>query len=423
MRFSPGNIGSFFASAVAAQVAAAMSGLLLVRWMTVEDYALYTIAVTILGAITLLTRGGVRQGLAAVLAKVWPSRTAAAEAVDAALRVRLAVSALTMPPILGLAWLMLHRAGAPTHLNLACLALLAVIWLADTYGAVIDQVLFFDRKAVRVQALDSVSAWLRLALIFVLRVAGAVSMLTALVTSLIQTAIKVPFVRRWIAETLRQDRRRAPDATVHAVRAVAFRQIPVDVFVVLQAQATIFYLTWRGSNIELATFGALSRIAQLLVPFNAMVLAYLVPRFAKVSEGVGLQIAGYVLIGAVPGLGLLAVALVSPQALLFFIGPAYADQVWALRVCAGMVAFTSAVEIALALVSHRGWNHRGLVRIVFGLVWIAAAPGFVPVHTAAGGFILVCGYSVGTLVSVLLELRAAQRRGEIQLGQAIHQGG
>ena len=95
----------------------------------------------------------------------------------------------------------------------------------------------------------------------------------------------------------------------------------------------------------------------------------------------------------------------------------------ALRVCAGMVAFTSAVEIALALVSHRGWNHRGLVRIVFGLVWIAAAPGFVPVHTAAGGFILVCGYSVGTLVSVLLELRAAQRRGEIQLGQAIHQGG
>lgn len=423
MRISPVNVGSFLASAVAAQAAAAIAGLLLVRWMSVEEYALYTVGVTMLGAITLLTRGGVRQGLAAALARVWPDRTGAAEAVDAALRARLVVSALTMPPILALAWLLLDRAGAPTGFSLALLGLLAAIWLADTYGAVIDQVLYFDRKAVRVQTLDSAIAWGRLALVGLLKLAGAVSALAALATSLVQSAVRVPVVRHWIGQTLEGRRARAPQATVVEVRTVALRQIPVDIFVALQAQATIFYLTQHGGGIELAAFGALSRIAQLMTPFNALILAYFVPHFAKITDGVALRVVGYVAAGSLPGLGLLALALTAPQVLLFFVGPAYADQTWPLLVCAAMVAFTNAVEVALAMVAHRGWNRWGWVRIVIGLVWIGVAPQFIPVHTTAGGYMLVAGFSVGTLIAVVLELRSAQGRGEIRLGRAGQKGG
>lgn len=405
-----------------AQAAAAVAGLLLVRWMPVEDYALYTIAVTVIGAITLLTRGGVRLGLAALLAKAWPDRQAAAEAVDAAMRVRLLVSALTMPPILALAWFLLDRAGASGLLIPAVLAILFAIWLADTYGAVIDQVLYFDRKAPRVQALDSGIAWARLALIGGLRLAGAVSMLAALATSLFQSAARIPAMRHWVSQALDGQRRRAPAELVGTVQKVALRQIPVDLFVALQTQATIFYLTQNGGGIELATYGALARIAQLLAPFNAVILAYFVPHFAKVTEGVAKRVLGYVLIGAVPGIGLFAIALAAPQALLFFIGPAYAGQTWPLLVCAGMVAVVSAIEVAVSLISHRGWNRWGWVRIVFGLAWIGVAPGFIPVHTAAGAYLFYCGFSIGTVIALMLELRSAHLAGEIRPARAAPSG-
>ena len=415
MRISLSKVGPFVASGFAAQAAAAVAGLLLVRWMSIADYAIYTVGVTMIGAINLLTRGGVRLGLAAALAKVWPDRAGAAEALAATARVRLLVSALTMPPILALAWFLLDRAGAAPTVILAVLAVLAAIWLADSLGSVIDQVLYFEGKAVRVQVLDGAIAWARLALIGLLRIAGAVSALTALLTNLFGVAARIVPIRRWIGEALGRRPTAAPPATVQAVRTIALRQIPVDLFAALQAQAALFYLTQSGGGIELATYGALARIAQILTPFSAVILAFFVPAFAQATDRVATRILGYVAVGALPGLGLFAVAVAAPGALLFFIGPAYAGQAWPLIVCAGTVAVMTTVEVAASLVAHRGWNRWGWVRIAAGLVWIAAAPRFIAVETAAGGYLFYCGFSIGTVLALLLELRSAQARGEIRL--------
>ena len=62
------------------QAVTAVAGLLLVRWMNVGDYAVYTVGVTLVGAVRVLTRSGVQAGLASVLAQVWPNRAAAADA-------------------------------------------------------------------------------------------------------------------------------------------------------------------------------------------------------------------------------------------------------------------------------------------------------------------------------------------------------
>lgn len=423
MRISPANVGAFLASAVTAQAAAAAAGLLLVRWMPVQDYALYTICVTMIGAITLLTRGGVRLGLAAALAKAWPDRAAAAEGVNAANRVRLMISVLTIPPILSLAWVLLDRAGASVSVALAVLAILLAIWLADTLGAVIDQVLFFDRKAPRLQALDSAIAGLRLGLVGLLGMAGAVSMLATLLTNLGQSVVRIPALRRWVAQSLDGQQCRASSEQVSAVRRIALRQLPVDLFVALQTQATIFYLTRSSGGLELATYGAVARVAQVLAPFNAMIFAYFVPHFATATEQIARRVLGYVAIGALPGLTLFVVALLVPQGLLYFIGPAYAEQRWALLACTGMVAVVSALDVAVNLTAHRGWNRWGWVRIAIGLAWIALAPGIIAVDTAAGAYLFYCGFSIGAAVALVLELRSASQTGEISLRHAVPAGG
>lgn len=419
MDISLRKVGSFLAGGFAAQLAAAVAGLLLVRWMSVSEYAIYTVGVTIVGAISLLTRGGVQIGLAAMLAKVWPDRERAAEAVSGALRTRFLVSALTMPPILAMSWFLLERADAEMATQLSVLAILTLYWLADTRGSVIDQVLFFDGKAVRVQMLDTAIAAARVVLVVALRLANAVSATLALVTNLFAVVARVPFIQRWVYGSLGVRHAKAHTAATRAIRAIALRQMPVDVFTVIQAQVAIYYLTRQGGGIELATFGALARIAQILTPFASLSLAFFVPAFASARERVGATVLKYAALGALPGAALATWAWLAPETLLFFFGPAYAGQSGPLLVFALVVTFTSAVHVAWSLVSHRGWNRWGWLRIALGLAWMATAPFFIPVETAAGSYVFNCGFSVVTVLALVLELFSSQAAGEIRVGRSV----
>lgn len=415
MDISLKKVGPFLASGFAGQAAAAVAGLLLVRWMSVTDYAIYTIGVTIVGAISVLTRGGVQIGLAAALSSIWPDRNRAAEAVAGAIQTRLLISALTMPPILISSWFLLERAEAGLTTRAGVLAILAFYWLADTRSSVIDQVLYFDGKAVRVQTLDTAISAARVLLVILLRLAHQVSATFALLTNLFAVLARVPFVQSWVGRSLGSKRAKAPVETAKAIRKIALRQMPVDVFTVIQAQVAIFFLTRHGGGLELATFGALARIAQILTPFAALSLAFFVPAFALVRERVGMTVLMYAAIGGLPGLALVAWAWAAPTTLLVFFGPAYAGQSWPLLVFALALTFTSAVQVAWSLVSHRGWNRWGWLRIALGIVWIAVAPFLIPVETAAGSYAFTCGFSAITVLSLMLELRSSQAAGEILL--------
>ena len=418
MEISLKKIGPYLAGGFAAQAAAAIAGMLLVRWMSVGEYAIYTVGVTIVGGISLLTRGGVQMGLAAALAKVWPDREGAAEAVSAAFKIRMLVSCITMPPILALSWFLFERADAEAGIRFIILGVLAVYWLADTRSSVIDQVLFFDGRAIKVQALDTAIAAFRVILVVVLQLMNRVSATYAMITNLFAAIARVPFIQHWVRQSLGRIKVAAPEPTTRAIRSIALRQMPVDIFTVLQAQVAIFYLTRHGGGIELATFGALARIAQLLTPFASLSLAFFVPAFASIHERVGATVLKYAAFSAIPGLVLVAWAWLAPATILFFFGPAYRDQSGALLVFAIAVTFTSTVQVAWSLVSHRGWNRWGWLRIMLGLVWIAIAPLLVRVETAAGSYIFNCGFSAVNVMALVLELLTSQAAGEIRLGRS-----
>ena len=410
------NVGSFLAGGAIAQGIGAVSGILLVRWMSIPDYAVYTVATTMVGAVALLTKGGPHMGLSAILSRVWPDRAQAAQGVASSFRTRLLISALTMPPLLGVSAYLLHNAGAATWVNVLVVALLGLIWLADMYSGIIDQVLFFDGKAVRVQMADTVIAAGRLALIVALRLTGWLSVVAAVATSLFVVAARIMPIRKWVSQSLGQTHA-APNSEMEAtVKSIAIRQMPVDIFTLLQSQAALFYLTAEAANaFELATFGALSRITQVLAPFSALSLAYFLPAFSTSSDRVLARLGWYVLLGSLPAMALLALVLAAPQAILFVLGDAYKDQAYPLIVYAIVLNVLIAVDVAWRLVSHRGWNRWAWLRIPIGVVWIVVAPWFVPVDTAAGAYIFVGGFSVGTVFALLVDLWHSRRKGEIKL--------
>lgn len=398
-----------------AQGAAAVAGLLLARWMSVEDYALYTVAITMAGAITLLTRGGVRMGLAAQLSEHWPNRLAAGRAIASSVQARLIVSALTMPPILILAWILLTQAGASHLIAGIIVGILALTWLADLQSGVVDQVLYFDGKAVPVQNLDTAISFSRALLVIALRLFNSVSVIAALLVNLVTAALRIPPIVKWVRRSVDGGGAKPAAETTKSIRAVAIRQLPADLFNVFQSQAAIYYLTHLGDPKDLATYGALARIAQLLAPVASVSLAFFVPAFAQTKDRTLLRLGAFVMLALLPGLALIALAAIAPQGLLFFIGPSYADQAHALLVCAIAVSFANTIQVASNLVSHRGWNRWAWLRIPLGLAWCAAGPFLLPLDTVEGGYIFFAGFSIWIAIALMIDLFAARKRGEIAL--------
>jgi hypothetical protein len=354
-------------------------------------------------------------GLAAVLADTWPHKAQSAVAVASAIRTRFFISALTMPIIMILTAVLLYRTGATWHTNLLVVALLVGIWWADMRSSVIDQILYFDGEAVRVQVLDTAIAAGRMAAIVLLWLLHGITVLAALVIHVFTFLVRIPYVQRWVHAALDLIHGEPEDGTKRRIRAIALRQVPVDIFTVVQSQAAMFFLTHHAGSFELATYGALGRVAQLLAPFSALSLAFFTPAFAKERDRILARITGYALFGSIPAFGLVAACIVAPHLVLILLGPAYASQVSPLIVFAVCSLITNFVQIVWSLSAHRGWNQWSWLRIPIGLVWCVVAPFVIPVGTASGAFVFFAGFSVGTGIALAIDLYTVRRRGEISL--------
>lgn len=407
------RIGTYVFAGFVAQGAAAIAGLLLVRWIPANEYALYTIAVTMIGTISTLTRSGPQLGLSGALSEAWPDQGKAARALASAMRVRLLVSAIVMPVVLAATAWLLSKAGTDWPRMVMIIGILALIWLADLKGGLLDQVLFFAQRANRVQSLDSGINIGRLVLVVGAKVTGQLSLVVALLTNLFTAAARIPALKRWSREALGRGAPTVADpAMQREMRKVALRQIPIDLLTVLQAQLAIFFLTDRGGLFELATYGALGRIAQLLTPFSALVMAYFVPAFAGQRDRIVPRLLLFVLLSCAPAAGLALVAWLVPEALLVFIGDQYAGQAWPLLVCALTLVAMGVANTLWAVVAHRGWNRWAWLRLPIGGLWCLVGPTVLSLDSAASTYLFYCGFSVGTLVAALADLVDARRRGE-----------
>ncbi len=391
----------------------AASGILLVRWMSIEDYAVYAVVITVMGAISVLTKGGVQLGFSSLLGKTWPDLSRASSLIASVRQTRWIVSAFILPVIIASSYLLFDRAGADSRLNIFLCFSLVVFWWADMRSRVVDQVLFFSQGALYVQSIDALISILRVALVLTLGIMGFIGVISATLINIAAAVARVRPILSRIREVLTSIEEPSRYDDRRAIKQIAIRQIPVDIFYVLQAQVAMIILVSTADSSAIAGYGALSRIAQLLSPIQAITLAIFVPLFAVGHVGALRKFGGLVLLASVPGTLLFLLALATPSVVLWPLGPGYSNQISAVIVCAGTAAFNTATSIAWSLAAHRGWNHWGWLRIPFGLFWCLIGPLIVATNTISGAFLFYAGFSIGTLVAVLVELAHAMLRGEL----------
>jgi len=395
-----------------AQIFSAVAGLLIARWLSVDDYALYTIIITIMGAISVLTKGGAHLGFAAIIGRHWPDMGRVAAAISAVRVARRILSWIVLPPLLVAAGFLFSRQGADIITIIYLTILLILFWITDMQSRVIDQVLFFSKQTTRIQLVDTVLGLGRLGAVLCLFYLHLLSTVSASATGVILAAFRVWPITTWIKE-LAPTQALALQEDVEEIRAVTIRQLPAELFYVFQSQLVLATLTMFGQPINLAGFGALTRIPQLLLPVQSYCYAFCVPIFSSRQREVAPVLLMLTALCSAPGLVLIAVALIFPSWLLFFIGPNYSSLDHQLLVCATTAAITHSSGIAWNLVAHRGWNKWVWVQIPVGFVWCGLAPIFLDLGSIEGALWFQCGFSGGLIIATLLDLFDAYQRGDL----------
>jgi O-antigen/teichoic acid export membrane protein len=355
-----------------AQAITAATGLLMVHWLSITQYAEYTFAFGFGSTVLQLTDLGWSDAIFAVIGERSADREVVSQVLAAARSLRwLFVAVLT--PLSAIAFVAL--VGRHSWAADACLVMFASVVLtlvARTYGDCYIVPLLIAKRFRSLYAMNMAAALSRVACSGLLKVTNALTGPTAALLSSISIALNSLGWWYEARSAVRVPRRAEPKYRA-AILRIALPTLPAQIFFGLQGQITIFLVTVTGNDAKLASLGALTRLAVGFGIITTAVCYVFVPRVASARHERVLNevAAGMATVG---GLGaiLTAGAFSFPHAYLFVLGHRYAGltsacswcmcagAVFAVAVCLNAMTiargyvwwWTSAAQVAAILISE-----------------------------------------------------------------------
>ncbi len=333
------------------------SGILIVRMLAPQQYALYTLGNTMLGTMKVLADGGIASGVLAEGGKIWqnPKELGAVIVTGIAMRRRFAIWSLVVSaPVL----LYLLRSHGASWIG----AIAMVGTVAVYFWALLDWDIFGIAPALhqRIAAVQKISVVQSVG-----RLLGIAAMVAAVPRAVAAVAVAA-LPQFWANKRLRvmssevADLQQPEDARIRDnVTRVVRRILPAAIYFCLSSQITIWLISVFGSTLALAKLGALSRLGQLFIVFSAITVAVIIPRFSRLRSDRGLILRRYFQVLALlvlVGLATTGLVVVFSRQVLWLLGPEYAG----LTHEAMLVVIASALNL-LAGTAYSLGNARGHV--------------------------------------------------------------
>jgi O-antigen/teichoic acid export membrane protein len=304
-------VGKFGVVQVLVQLLGFASGLLLVRMMSKEAYALYTLSNAMLGTMAVLADSGVGSGAMAVAGRVWNDSVKLGQVVKTAISLRhiFALAAIVvLSPVLFL-WLGAHGAGTVEAATAALI--IALTLYIQTGNAIFGLVPRILLQTDRLQMVEFFTALVRLAAVC------AVSLLFLnLTTALLATAVAAAFQWALLLGITKNDFQQNvgvdPEIRTTILKTVT-RHAPSAVYFCIQSHVVVGLLGIFGTSATIADAGALGRLAVVFTIVGNILASLVMPRFSR-CQSAGLLWRRY---HQVLGLLVLALSFLVLAALLF----------------------------------------------------------------------------------------------------------
>lgn len=375
------------------------SGILIIRLLSVQEYAFYTLCNTMLGMMAVLADGGIVPGVMAQGGKVWQNKkkmgVVLATGLD--LRRKFAIASLFVSvPILF--YLLLHN-GASWITALLITAALLPAFYATLSDSLLEIIPKLNQTILPLQRNQIEVAIARLLLSGVTMFIFPWAFVAVLAAGLPRTWGNVG-LRKIVYTMAEKDQELDIEARKEILSLVKLI-LPTSIYYCFSGQITIWLVSVFGNTSSLAQLGALSRVSVMLSIFNVIIATLIIPRFAKLRLNKYLlfnrflQIMGLLLV--LTSVIVLAVYLF-PSPILWLLGDAYKDLQFELLLsiissCIGLL-----VGVVFNLYSSRGWAMSPVLSISINLVSIIVFAKLLDLNSLKG--ILFLNIALG-LVSLL----------------------
>jgi O-antigen/teichoic acid export membrane protein len=274
--------GVFGSSQILVQALGFVSGILIVRWLPPEQYALYMLALTMLGTMSVLANGGISVGVMAEGGKVWQDRKKLGSilATGLYLRNKFAVwSVLICIPIL---IYLLHSHGASWLSIIGILCGIGLMFWTSLSGILLEivpklhQEVYFLSKISVIQAVGRAV----LVLCFVWIIPCAAVALIAGGLPLLWTNFRLRHRSLALVDFTSEN----DQLIKYSILQIVKRVLPNDIYYCISSQLFIWLIGFIGSTTTIAEVSALGRISQVLLFVTILTSTLIVPRFAKLPH-------------------------------------------------------------------------------------------------------------------------------------------
>jgi O-antigen/teichoic acid export membrane protein len=330
-------------------------GILIVRALPKPDYALFTVANTMLATMNLMADNGIGSGITAIGGRVWQDRFRFGQLITTAMQLRrmFAIASVTLvTPIL--AWMLLRNGAAPSYAALITATVLFGFYFQLTVGVLMP----VPRLHLEVNRIQNLNVWysaLRLALLIVayeILLNTAVAMLAAALSLALQEIV----LRRWVP-TMADPKAPVHEGDRREILSIVRSQAPNSIYYCIHSQLNVWLISVFGSATGVAEVGALGRLAVIFAMLASVMGNVIYPRFARVQEAGLLWRRYWQILGghAVLALALLGVAAIFPDAFLWVLGPKYANLKHELLLMILSAVLFSILACMWQLNVARGW--------------------------------------------------------------------
>jgi O-antigen/teichoic acid export membrane protein len=363
-------------------------GILIIRLLPIGEYALYTIANTMLGTISLLADGGISTGVMAQGSRVWQDKEKLGTVLATGLHLRknfAAASLLVSTPVL-IYLLMRHEAGWLS--SILIVASLVPAFFAALSDSLLEIVPKLHQAVVPLQRNQLTVSIGRLILSGILVFIFPFSFIAILAAG-IPRAIGNLRLQNISGTFIIKNQKPDPEIQKKILKTVR-KILPGSIFYCFYGQITIWLISIFGTSHSVAEVGALGRLAMVLTLLNVLFSTLVIPRFARLPNNLAillnrfLQIQfGLLIFGAFT---VSIIHIFSAQAL-WILGPNYSNLKTELTLSFAGSFLGLIAGILFSLNTSRGWTISPFISISINLAAIVLGILIIDISTIRGLFV------------------------------------
>lgn len=347
------------------------SGILIIRLLPVQEYALYTLANTILGTIVMLSDGGISAAVMSQGGKVWQDKEKLGTVLVTGLYLRRKFalgSIIIAVPIL--TYLLLHQ-GASNLATVLIIVSLIPAFFAALSDSLLEIVPKLHQNIIPLQKNQITVGIARLIL-------TGLSVFIFPWTFVAILAAAIPRIYgniklRKIAYGFVNSAKKEDSDVEKEILKVVKRVFPTALYHSFSGQIMIWLLSVYGTTTNLAQIGALGRVIMVLTLFSSIVGHLVIPRFSRYENKRNLLLKRYLQINlfvSVFGVFFLLMTWLFDHEILWVLGTNYInlEHELFLSVLGGILSLFAGISFVLA--AGRGWIISPYVAIGSNLIAI-----------------------------------------------------